>query len=168
MRPAVIVVVGALLAACGRARTAPGRARDAGATTTGADAPPARGGPDDPMAEKLRHCPTTVPGSVTVLSDVPGGIDVTVTAIAPDVMAEVQRRAAHLVELSAGRAARGEHGGGAGGGFMQNCPVVIRSTSITTADLPDGVRLEVRPRGSLTVDELRADTRRRQAALAGP
>lgn len=62
-------------------------------------------------------------------------------------------------------AARVEHGGGHGGGFMQNCRLVTRATSIAATDVSGGSRLVVRPVDPLTVAELRAETRRRYPAF---
>lgn len=177
-----LVLAAVALAGCGRGEPPPaGRAvADAAAppvvpvdaaAAPAADAAPVRGGADDPLAEKLRHCPAAVAGAVTVLQDIRDGIDLTITATAPAATAEIRRRGAHLVAFTAGRAGpsgRAEHGGGGGGGFMQNCPVVTRSTSITASDIPRGVRLRVRPTGALTVAALRADTRRRLRELVRP
>ena len=129
-------------------------------------AAPARGGPDDPLAEKLRHCPVAVAGSTTALQDTDDGIALTITAPGTAAATGIRRRAAHLVAFTAGQAKRTEQGGGGGGGFMQNCPVVTRATSITATDVTGGSRLDVHPIGSLTADVLRTETRRRRAAFA--
>lgn len=150
------------------AAPSPSGAAAPSAPSPSADALPARGGPDDPLAEKLRHCPVTVDGATTALRDIPAGIEVTVTAPDPAAATEIQRRAAHMVAFTAGRANRGEHGGGAGGGFMQNCPVVARSTTIDATHIPRGAVLLVRPTGDLTIAALRTETRRRQSALITP
>ncbi len=181
-RATLLLVAVAAVVGCGRAEPRPAAraVADAGppavapvdaAAAPAIDAAPVRGGADDPLAEKLRHCPAAVPGAVTVLQDIRDGIDLTITATAPAATAEIRRRGAHLVAFTAGRAGddgRAEHGGGGGGGFMQNCPVVTRATSITASDIPRGVRLRVRPTGALTVAALRAETRRRLGELVRP
>jgi hypothetical protein len=132
---------------------------------------PSRAGPappDDPLAEKLRHCPITVDGVAIALRDVDDGVEWTITATDAAAIDEIRRRAAHLVAFTSGQPRRGEHGGGAGGGFMQNCPVVARSTTIEATDIPGGSRLVVRAGPDLTAPELRAETRRRHAALTAP
>ena len=126
---------------------------------------PPRAAPVDPLDEKLRHCPVTVDGARTEITDVTDGIALVVTADADAAVTEILRRAAHLVHFTSGAATGTTHGGGEGGGFMRNCPVVARDTRVTAADVPGGARLTVTPRGALTVDALRADTRRRHAAL---
>ena len=159
----LVVVTG-----CGRERRATDEDRPAPPTSVAApiDAAPVRGGPDDPLAEKLRHCPVAVAGASTVPRDQPEGVALTIIAVDDAAAAEIRRRTAHLVELSAGQAARTEHGGGAGGGFMQNCPVVIRSTSISAVDVAGGTRLLMRPLAPLTVADLRAEVGRRLTAFA--
>ena len=132
------------------------------------DAAPARGGADDPLAEKLRHCPLAVDGAATASRDTGDGIELTITTSTAAGIAEIRRRAAHLVAFTAGQGPRADHGGGAGGGFMQNCPVVTRATSITATDVAGGSRLLVRAVGTLSVAELRAETRRRHAAFTTP
>lgn len=179
---ALAAAVAATVAGCGRGEPRPAARAVAdaapvpvvpidAAAAPAVDAAPTRGGADDPLAEKLRHCPAAVPGAITVLQDIRDGIDLTITATAPTATAEIRRRGAHLVAFTAGHASptgQAEHGGGGGGGFMQNCPVVTRSTSITASDIPRGVRLRVRPTGALTVAALRAETRRRLRELVGP
>jgi hypothetical protein len=164
-------LVVAMLVACGRREPAPApidRARDAATNEIPATDAPTRGGADDPLAEKLRHCPITVDGVAIALRDVDDGVEWTITATDAAAIDEIRRRAAHLVAFTSGQPRRGEHGGGAGGGFMQNCPVVARSTTIEATDIPGGSRLVVRAGPDLTAPELRAETRRRHAALTAP
>ncbi len=123
---------------------------------------------DDPMAEKLRHCPVTVDGAAVELRDIDGGIEVIVTAGDAAATADIRRRAAHLVAFSLGQATGGKHGGGDGGGFMRNCPVVTRATQITSTAVPRGASLIVRPTDGSPVADLRAETRRRHDALIAP
>ncbi|HUQ01116.1 MAG TPA: hypothetical protein VM261_01415 [Kofleriaceae bacterium] len=132
------------------------------------DAAPERGGPDDPLAEKLRHCPVTVEGARTTIADVEGGVALTVIADGETAIAEIHRRAAHLVAFTADQAARKDHGGGDGGGFMRNCPVVTRDTRIVAEDVDGGSRLVVQPTTASALAELRAETRRRHDALVNP
>lgn len=170
----VTCLLAAAVVGCGRSRA---RASDAAVAATpdaapaaalALDAAPERGGPDDPLAEKLRHCPLTVDGARTTIADVDVGIALTVTADAAPATAEIRRRAAHLVAFTTDQAARKDHGGGDGGGFMRNCPVVVRDTRVDATDVAGGSRLVVRPTGALTVADLRTETRRRHDALVSP
>ncbi|HVK78106.1 MAG TPA: hypothetical protein VM734_32585 [Kofleriaceae bacterium] len=150
------------------AATAPPPAIDAAGAPSaagGADAAAAAPTGDDPLAEKLRHCPLTVDGARTELRDVAGGIEVVVTADDPTATAEIRRRAAHLVAFSLGAATKANHGNGEGGGFMRDCPVVTRGTEITSTAVPGGASLIVRPADRTPVADLRAETRRRHDAL---
>ena len=180
MRARVVIVVAGLAAlTCrGRDETQGGEpaprpavvdaAGDAASVAGAADAAPVRGGPDDPMAEKQRHCPLTVGEARTTVHDVEGGIELLVEA-APEVdVVEIRRRAAYLVELAAGRVDRSAHGGGEGGGNLRNCPVVVKDTQITVVDVNGGSRIIVQPAGPLTVEDLRTETRRRFDALHAP
>lgn len=120
--------------------------------------------PDPDLAEKLRHCPLTVDGVDVSLTDTEGGIRFALTAASEPAVAEVRRRAHHMAEFTSGRG-RDQHGGGKGGGFMRNCPVVSKDTSVVASDIERGVVVVVTATQPEAVDELRAETRRRLAAL---
>ncbi len=110
----------------------------------------------------MRHCPVTVHGIATRLDDVEGGVRFVLTAKAPDAVAEARRRAHHLVQLTTDRSAqRDQHGGGRGGGFMRNCPIVTKDTKIVAEDLEGGVKLTVKPDDPSKLSELRATSRER-------
>lgn len=113
--------------------------------------------PDKSMDEKMRHCPLAIEGAASTLTDVEGGVQFEVKA---GNVAEVQRRAHHVVEFAAKRHDKSTHqvSDKQGGGTMKNCPVVTTDTTITAEDLPDGARIKVT---AAAVDELRAETRRR-------
>ena len=114
--------------------------------------------PDD-MNEKMRHCPVAIDGASATLTDVDGGVQFEVKAPA-DKVAEVQRRAHHVVEFAAKRHDKSTHqvSDKQGGGTMRNCPVVTSDTTIAVDDLPDGARIHVT---GTDVQELRAESRRR-------
>jgi hypothetical protein len=114
----------------------------------------------DPMDERMRHCPLALDGATTTLEDIDGGVRFTIL-VPPPQLAEVRRRAHHVVEFAA-RRSRAGHGGsdGKGGGKMKNCPVVTDGVAITVAEIEGGARLDVL--GS-PVPQLRALTRERAA-----
>jgi hypothetical protein len=122
----------------------------------------------DDLAEKLRHCPLTVPGVKGEIVDVEGGVRVTVRAASDPHGDEVRRRAQHLVDFTAGRAARGTHGGGAGGGFMRNCPIVTKDTRIEVENIERGAIMTVTASDPAGVDPLRIESRARLARLPPP
>jgi len=119
--------------------------------------------PDDPLAEKLRHCPATVPGARTEIEDVEGGVALSVR-VEEASRVELRRRARHLEDFTHGRGAGVPHGGGKGGGFMRDCPVVTEKTTVVAREIEGGLQLHVTPVG-WTAEALRAETRRRDAAL---
>ena len=116
----------------------------------------------DPLTEKMRHCPVTLPGVRTETEDSEHGIRFVLRASAPDVVAEAQKRAHELVAFTAGRSKQ-RHGGGHGGGFMRNCPIVTRDAKVEATDDPDGVTITVTPNDPDDLADLRADARERLA-----
>lgn len=125
-----------------------------------ASAPPPPPSPPDELAEKMRHCPVTLPGVESELHDVEGGVRVVLRANAPDVLAEARRRARVLADLAAGRS-KERHGGGKGGGFMRNCPIPTKDTRVVARDLDGGVEIIVTPTDAARLAELRATARER-------
>ncbi len=115
--------------------------------------------PPDEMDEKMRHCPLALEGAVSTLEDIAGGVRFTIKT--PDAtVAEVRRRAHHIVEFAAKRTHEG-HGGfdGKGGGRMKNCPVVTDGVTITASDIEGGAQLDVV--ATTDAEALRASTRER-------
>ena len=133
-------------------------------------APPAVGSsatqPADPneaaLAEKMRHCPVTLPGVDTAVADVDGGVTFTMHATDPAVLADARARARELVAVSENRA-KGKHNTGKGGGHQRNCPIVTKDTSIVAADIDGGLVVTVKPLDPADLDDLRATTRERMA-----
>lgn len=140
---------------------------------------PAPKGPTDPtkvtaadaeagkdLAEKMRHCPVTLPGVDAALADVDGGVRFTLLAKQADdaaVIAEVRARAHRLVERVNGRA---QGGGGGGGGFMRNCPVITKDARIEATDVAGGVTITASPTDASTLTAFRATTRERMERAA--
>ncbi|HUS68522.1 MAG TPA: hypothetical protein VMZ28_28500 [Kofleriaceae bacterium] len=154
MRRALLLAV--LLVACGRDADAPKKAIESEVVA-----------PDD-LSEKLRHCPLTVPGAKSEITDVEGGVRVTVSADTDGGAAEVRRRAQHLVEFAAGRTRKEAHGAGKGGGFMRNCPIVTKDTRVTAEDIDGGSALTIAALDPAGIDALRAETRARRDRLQVP
>jgi hypothetical protein len=118
----------------------------------------------------MGNCPSKVAGARTVVIDVPGGVDVLVTALEADARAEILRRAERQAEATSIGLRDGgdEHGGaGMGSGRFGFCPGIAPETSLTAIALPGGVRLEVRAFRAANVAILRRVTRDRAVALAG-
>jgi len=111
------------------------------------------------MDEKMRHCPLALDGAVSTLEDTEGGVRFTIRVPEP-ALAEVRRRAHHVVDFAA-RKTRDGHGGfdGQGGGRMKNCPVVTDGVTIRATDVEGGAQLDVI--ATTDVHKLQADTRER-------
>jgi hypothetical protein len=117
--------------------------------------------PTENMDEKMRHCPLAIEGVHSTLTDVDGGVQFEI--MAPGIkVAEVQRRAHHVVEFAAGRHDKSTHGVSdkQGGGTMRNCPVVTTDTTISVQDKLAGAVVKVSVPAE-RVAELRAESRRR-------
>ena len=112
------------------------------------------------MDEKMRHCPLALDGAATKLEDIDGGVRFTITAPDPSV-AEVQKRAHHIVDFAAKRTREG-HGefDGKGGGRMKNCPVVTDGVTISATDVGTGAQLDVVTSPD-HVEQLRTESRER-------
>ena len=116
--------------------------------------------PPDEMDEKMRHCPLALDGAQSIVQDIEGGVRFSIRV--PEVgLAEVRRRAHHIVEFAAKRTREG-HGGfdGKGGGRMRNCPVVTDDVTITAMDIDGGAQVDVLTTAA-RVDGLRGETRER-------
>lgn len=123
----------------------------------------------DPLDEKLRHCPLTVETAKAELRDVDGGVELVVHVASADHLAELEKRVRHIEEFTQkdGKVG-GRHGTGKGGGHMQNCPVVTQRTSVQGEKVDLGFRILVRSKHAEDVDAMRAETRKRLAALTVP
>src|SRR5512140_1381037 len=119
-----------------------------------------KAGSVEDLTEKMRHCPVTLPGVHTELEDVDGGIRFVLHANTPDVIADARKRANELVAFTAGRANE-KHGGGHGGGFMRNCPIVTKDSKVTADEIDGGVRITVTPNNPKNILEIRAKARER-------
>ncbi len=115
----------------------------------------------DPLNEKMRHCPVTLAGVKTEIEDVDGGVRFVLGATSPEIITEAQKRARELAEFTTGRGVGQKHGDGKGGGFMRNCPVVTKDSTIVAANTDSGVTLTVTPNDPTKLDDLRKTARER-------
>ena len=119
----------------------------------------------------MGNCPTAVTGATTALKDVPGGIELTITGADEATGAQIRDRMKKIAEAAKNDADSGQvhnHAGG-GGGRMGRCTIVIRNTTLTTADVPNGTKVTVLPKDKTELDWLRRETRDRdrEAKAAG-
>ena len=116
--------------------------------------------PPDDMDERMRHCPLALDGATTRVEDIAGGVRFTVT-VPEATLAEVRRRAHHIVDFAARKTREGHSEfDGKGGGRMKNCPVVTDDVTIKAADVAGGAQLDVTT-DAARIDQLRAETRER-------
>ncbi len=136
------------------------------------EAPPLRSEAAEPnmsgaMPRKMANCPASVPGATTKLGMTTDGIDVTITAHDPAVAENIRTLAeyhAHMDTTGLGLSHTGLRGGASRIGF---CPIIHDGTTVTTAVVPEGVRVHVRASSPQRVNELQAKTTARAARLPG-
>jgi TusA-related sulfurtransferase len=135
--------------------------------------PPAR--PPEPRPEEqegrnqMANCPSAVTGAETKIAKTKDAVTLTITAVDPAAVKDIQERAKKVVEASKAPATPGEikHTGlGTGGGSLGECPVVLQDTSITAADSKTGTVLTVKPDDAKALDDLLEKSQERLAALA--
>ena len=119
----------------------------------------------------MEHCPSAVPGAKTTVSDVPGGVAVTVRAPHDGVaQAEIHDRVQYQLRAKGQAApARGtiEHTGmGTGSGRFGFCPGMVTHATREVQWLPDGAKLTVRAEQPADAARLQATTRQRAQALS--
>jgi hypothetical protein len=156
-KPLLLVPVTLSLLACKGSSEQPPPASGSATAVLKEPAPPARA---EDLDEKMRHCPVTLEGVTAELADVDGGVQFMLQASTPEVVAEARRRAHALVDFTAGRA-KTTHGGGKGGGFMRNCPIITKDAMVVAEDTDGGVRITVKPTDSAKLAEFRATARER-------
>jgi hypothetical protein len=133
--------------------------------------PPTSSKPESAMTGKrehgMRHCPSSVPGSITKMTETSDGVDVTITA--GD--AEAQRQILALArphERIGNPTLESQHDGMHGGpGNVGFCPIIHANTVITVSEAPGGARIHVRAGDPKNKAALVEATRKRVEALPG-
>jgi hypothetical protein len=117
----------------------------------------------------MERCPSAVPGAKTTVTDVPGGVVVTVRAPHDGVaQAEIHSRVQFQMDAQA-EPTRGaiEHTGmGTGSGRYGFCPGMIEHTTLDVQWLADGAKMTVRADKPEDAAQLQSTTRQRARALA--
>jgi TusA-related sulfurtransferase len=114
----------------------------------------------------MAHCPNAVPSAKTSITDVPGGVEMTVTGADATVVGDIHARLASLVDAQKNQGPNIKHTGtGEGGGLLGRCPVVLKDTDLTVATLDDGSKITIKAKDPQEVDWLRRETRDRQEDL---
>lgn len=136
------------------------------APTTSASAPPAASSATLSPSGKMAHCPNAVTGAKTAIADVPGGVQLTVTGKDPAATADIRARLQALVDAQKNAGTNVKHtGNGEGGGLLGRCPIVLKDTTLTSADVADGSKITVMAKDPSELDWLRRETRDRQEDL---
>lgn len=118
-------------------------------------------------AGRMANCPSAVEGAATDITDVDGGVELSITAEAEPAAADIRARARVLAEAAGTESTTRRHTGtGEGGGAFGRCPVILRETAVTVADVEGGARITVKANKPGEVDWLRRESRERLAALA--
>jgi TusA-related sulfurtransferase len=131
-----------------------------------ASTPPAASSAALAPSGKMAHCPNAVAGAKTAIKDVPGGVEVTVTGADPTVVSDIRARIQALVDAQKNAGTNVKHtGNGEGGGLLGRCPIVLKDTTIATADVANGTKVTVAIKDPQEVDWLRRETRDRQEDL---
>jgi hypothetical protein len=108
-------------------------------------------------------CPAHVVGAKVVLTDIPGGIKVSVTSKEDFDVKRIRTYAAYMVAASNANA--GEDAlifPKRTGQRSQFCPIVLADTIITSTDVPGGAELSVKPKDPSKVADLRAKSRKKE------
>jgi TusA-related sulfurtransferase len=114
----------------------------------------------------MAHCPNAVQGAKTDIADVPGGVQLTVTATDPAAVADIRARTKALLDAQKNQGANVHHTGtGEGGGLLGRCPVVLKDSNVVAADVDNGTKVTVTVKDPEETDWLRRETRDREEDL---
>jgi hypothetical protein len=152
------------LAAC-RRPSGEGTTRVTAAETKGVTAAPA----PTPQADRMARCPNMVRGAITVVREVPNGIELSVSANQSEsgAVAEIRSRAAMLATASA--QTKGQHrANGSGAAQFGRCPVVMRNTKVESREIPGGAAISVQPSQPAELAWLRREVEARSAEQGEP
>lgn len=113
----------------------------------------------------MANCPNAVRGSNSSLGMTSDGVDVTVTSLIPEVVAEIRSLAERHTRFGMpGDALQhtGFHGGPGGEGY---CPIIHTNTIVSFDALPDGAVIHIRAMDSRQIPEVQREVRDRLAAM---
>lgn len=113
---------------------------------------------------KDQLCPSSVPGAVTRVRDVPGGVEVDVEGADERAREDIWKRALFLADASAHDP---DLQRGKDKGFFGECPVVMAGTRVVAGRTDRGARILVWARDDSQVSELRRQAHERSQRVAG-
>src|SRR5215468_7328272 len=112
------------------------------------------------------HCPNAVEGAKTAIKNTKDGVEITVTAKDQNAVQDIRKRAAHLADVAAKPETGKDTGGGDFGGGKGHCPVVMKDTAVTAADVKNGSKITVKmEKGKGDVKTLQKTVKERQAEM---
>ncbi len=158
----------ALVAGCDSCSKSSAPAAGMAPSASSAPAPSASAAPSASVGAsgKMAHCPDAVPGAKTAISDVAGGVQLIVTATNATATADLRARLQALLDAQKTQSGNVRHSGnGEGGGLLGRCPVVLKNTTVTAADVDTGSKITVLSKDPDEVDWLRRETRDREEDL---
>ncbi|HEY8088763.1 MAG TPA: hypothetical protein VIF09_12980 [Polyangiaceae bacterium] len=121
---------------------------------------------------KMAHCPSAIAGTTTTLKNNKDGVTVTVTGKDDATAKSIRERVHHLLEVSknpdAGAAVASHTGEGGGGGSVGRCPVVLKDTTLTAKDVPNGSQVDVKAKTAAAVSKLQDEAKERAAKFQLP
>jgi hypothetical protein len=147
---------------------APPVASSTAASVASVAAPAQSAAPTLPVG-KMANCPNIVEGAATVIKEVEGGVELTITAKDEAATKEIRGKSRRLAEMSKDESPSVRHDGSHhGGGQFGRCPVVARNTFVTSEEVEGGARITVKPKDTAEIDWVRREARERQAELGQP
>ncbi len=138
------------------------------ADTKPADTKPEDAKPEEPgMANKMEHCPASVPGSKTTVADGDGVVIVTTTATEAAATEDIRKRSAYLVGLNDADMSKVKHSGnGTGGGHQGLCPVAVGLASLASEEVEGGTKITMTPRKDDGFAQLSSAVKKRAMGMA--
>lgn len=136
-----------------------------GAMTATSEAPSAS--PSASASARAKHdmgnCPTAVASADVVVRDVEGGVEVAVTAKDEAATKDIRERMKKIAEADKNDGASGQRHdhSGSGGGRTGRCTIIMRGTTLTTAEIPNGAKATVLAKDTSELDWLRRETKER-------
>jgi hypothetical protein len=112
----------------------------------------------------MANCPSAVAGATTAVQRTEDGVTLTITAADPQARAQILARARRTVELGPPRGTSQHDGRGSGPETQGHCPMIVQGNVLGITELPDGARIDIRPRDRRQIGVVQA---RVEARLAG-
>jgi hypothetical protein len=113
----------------------------------------------------MQHCPTTVPGAKTQITEGKDAVEIVVTGSDAAKTGEIRKRAQHVVESAKVDPTKVEHdGSGHGGGGLGMCEIVLKDTTVTATDVDGGSKFVVKPLKPVDLEWLKKETHTRHVA----